>query len=750
MRVALTIFKYFPYGGIQRDMMKIARALTARGHEAKIFTLRWEAPELDDSDALSYQVLPIIGLPRHVQYEHFAEHVRDAVAEQEFDLVVGFNKMAGLDVYYAGDSCYVEKAHNQRSAAYRLLPRFKSFVAQERAVFAAESTTQILTISNVEVPRYRHHYRTQAERFHPLPPGIERDRVAPANQAELRQKFRAELGLDPDDLMVLFIGSGFKKKGLDRALLAIADLPVATRKRVRFFVIGRDKPEAFERMADRLGLEVTFFAEGRDDVPNFLFSADALIHPAYDENAGMVIVEAILAGLPVLATRNCGYAQYIDQFQAGLIVDAGVTQTDLNHAVLELLTSDQRAEWRGASARASTDESLFQLVPRAVELIEQFGHGQRKVLLFCLFRYFAYGGLQRDFMRIAEAAQSKGYQIVVFCLQWFGDKPEGFTVIEVEASGVANHSRYEQFAEYVAEHAAWWRPVAVIGFNKIPGLDIYYAADPCFELKAQTMRSPLYRRTARYQLMSKYERAVFSPEAKTEVLLITQLQAEQFAQTYQTPNERLHILPPGVSPDRKRANDWQESRAKVRAELQVGEDEFLLLLVGSGFVTKGVDRALLAVAALPGDLRSRCRFLIIGQDKPDAFIRQTEKLGIANQVTIQPGRGDIPDVLQAADLMIHPAYMESGGLVLIEAIIAGLPVIATSVCGFAHYIEDADAGVVLDEPFSQAQLNSTVESVLNDSEQRTQWSERGVAFGQARDDLYDMPAKALALIEATL
>ena len=170
-------------------------------------------------------------------------------------------------------------------------------------------------------------------------------------------------------------------------------------------------------------------------------------------------------------------------------------------------------------------------------------------------------------------------------------------------------------------------------------------------------------------------------------------------------------------------------------------------MVGSGFVTKGLDRLLETVANLSQPLRSSVRLLVIGQDNPTAFLRQAKKLGIEEQLTIQSGRNDIPDVLQGADLMVHPAYMESGGLVLIEAVIAGLPVIATSVCGFAHYIEDAQAGVVIPEPFVQATLTQAVEGALSNVEQRAQWSSAGVAFGQEQTDLYDMPSRALAVIQ---
>ncbi len=749
MRFAFCIFKYFPYGGIQRDLMKMLRECQARGHEVKIFTLRWEAPPLDDVEV---ECLPIVGLNRHSQYDHFAEAVRVAVAAEHFDLVVGFNKMPGLDVYYAGDSCYLEKALNQRSAWYRLLPRFKSFQAAEAAVFDSHADTEILTISDVEVPRYRHHYQTQPERLHSLPPGIERDRVAPDDVGAARRALRAAHDLDEDTLVVLFVGSGFIKKGLDRALLAVAALPEPLRERVHMFVIGRDKGEPFRRMAMRLGIlsRITFYTEGRDDVPDFLFGADALLHPAYDENAGMVIIEAMLAGLPAVVTRNCGYARYLAEQDAGIVLPTPFTQSSLDEALEEILTSEKRASWQANGRALKNREEVFNLVPTAVDHLEAFAAKKQPLLVFTLFRYFPYGGQQRDFMRIALACQAAGYRIVVYTLAWEGSVPEGFDVIIVPVGAVANHKRYAEFAEAVAELAKWRHPAAIIGFNKMPGLDIYYAADSCYEHKVQEMRSPVYRRLERYRLLSRFERAVFEADAGTRIMLIAQSQAEQFQRYYNTPAERYTMLPPGVSQDRARGPNWQEERAAVRAELGLGDDEFLLLLVGSGFITKGLDRALTALASLPPELAERTRFLVIGQDTPTQFLRLAKSLGVEEQLILQRGRDDIPAVLQGADLMVHPAYMESGGMVLIEAIIAGLPVIATAVCGFAHYIEDARAGVVVPEPFVQETLNAAVAETLMNDAQRADWSRAGVAFGEAHTELYDMPAHALAFIEASI
>ena len=66
-------------------------------------------------------------------------------------------------------------------ALYRLLPRYRHFARVERQVFEAGAKTEILTISDNEIPYFRKHYATPEQRFHSLPPGIYRDRAAPAD-----------------------------------------------------------------------------------------------------------------------------------------------------------------------------------------------------------------------------------------------------------------------------------------------------------------------------------------------------------------------------------------------------------------------------------------------------------------------------------------------------------------------------------------------------------------------------------------
>jgi UDP-glucose:(heptosyl)LPS alpha-1,3-glucosyltransferase len=174
--------------------------------------------------------------------------------------------------------------------------------------------------------------------------------------------------------------------------------------------------------------------------------------------------------------------------------------------------------------------------------------------------------------------------------------------------------------------------------------------------------------------------------------------------------------------------------------MDLDDDEILLLMIGSGFITKGLDRILIAMSALPQSILDRTRLIAIGQDNPGAFSRMALKLGLAGQVTILKGRDDVPRFLMGADLLVHPAYVENTGTVLLEAIVAGLPVIATDICGYAPYIEQADAGRLIPTPFQQETFNAMLESMMTKLGY-SDWSANGIAFA-AVADIYDMPKLA--------
>jgi UDP-glucose:(heptosyl)LPS alpha-1,3-glucosyltransferase len=126
-----------------------------------------------------------------------------------------------------------------------------------------------------------------------------------------------------------------------------------------------------------------------------------------------------------------------------------------------------------------------------------------------------------------------------------------------------------------------------------------------------------------------------------------------------------------------------------------------------------------------------------------------KQLNLHNHVRILTGRDDIPRFLLGADILMHPAYSENTGTVLLEAIASGLPVLASDVCGYAHYIVEAQAGALINSPFDQNIFNQQVVDVIHNVEQRHTWHKAGLAW-TATADIFAMPQHAVSIIEKVI
>jgi UDP-glucose:(heptosyl)LPS alpha-1,3-glucosyltransferase len=364
-------------------------------------------------------------------------------------------------------------------------------------------------------------------------------------------------------------------------------------------------------------------------------------------------------------------------------------------------------------------------------------------LAFVLFSWFPHGGLQQDLVKVVRACQERGVKdISIFCMDWSGERLADVETFVVPAKGWSATAKRAAFVRYVAANVSG-KFDRVIGFNRMPGLDYYYAADLSFAAKARGQRGFWYRLLPRTRQYLAFEQAVFGPESRTIAMLLSPMQRMQYKQYYATPDARLIDLPPGIRREHRAGPDAHELRHAFRAEHRIGADELVVLQVGSSFRTKGVTRSLLALAALPPELKKRVRYFLVGRDDPAPWMKRAAAIGLEKHVQIIGGLGGIPRFMQGADLLLHPSVAESAGMVLLEAVVAGLPVLTTASCGYAFHVEQAQAGLVCPEPFSQEILNLALVSMLQAD--RSAWRANGIRYGQ-QYNLYDMPQKVADLI----
>ena len=119
MKLSFLIYSYFPYGGQQRDFLRIANECIQRGHEVDVYAIRWQG---DIPEKLNLIKVPVKGRTRVQLYKRYTAWVENALKDTANSAVVGFNKMPLLDIYFAADPCFVEKAHTPVTYTHLTLP----------------------------------------------------------------------------------------------------------------------------------------------------------------------------------------------------------------------------------------------------------------------------------------------------------------------------------------------------------------------------------------------------------------------------------------------------------------------------------------------------------------------------------------------------------------------------------------------------------------------------------------------------
>ena len=365
MRLAFALYDYFPFGGLERDCRLIAERCAAAGHEVVAFARTWQGPP---PAGVLVRTFGRRGLTIPARNRNYVAALQQALAAERtpFDAVIGFQKLPGLDVYYGTDPCYAAGVY-QKPWWKRWLPRYRHYLANERAVFAPEHGVVVLQYIDRDIDAYSRHYGTRREQFVVLPPNAVRAPYTPADRAHARAAVRAELGAGPDDFVLLAVGSAFHRKGFDRAVDALATLPD---ERARLAVLGRDDPRPLQQLAARRGVGARVHClGGRSDAATWFLGADLLVHPARRENTGTVLVEALHHGLPAVATARCGYASHISLSGSGLQLHDPFDASAFAAALRTAADPVTRAHWRAAALAYASTGAIYGCHERAADAI---------------------------------------------------------------------------------------------------------------------------------------------------------------------------------------------------------------------------------------------------------------------------------------------------------------------------------------------------------------------------------------------
>lgn len=296
MRIALLIRNFSPAGGAERACALLARALLARGHEVHVFAHR-----IEPLPGVVPHRVPPEGVFRQTC---FADRVRKLLEKERFDVVHSFTRTACQDVLRLGGGVHREylartdPAYSPLGRLWRRLrPKERFELTLESESFAPSSSRRIVAVSHRVKEEAVRHYGVPADKIDVIHNGVDAGEFKPS--AEARSLIRNQVGADEKDYLLLFVGSGFRRKGLAQAIEALERVPSA-----KLLVAGEGRlPRTHPRVV-LLGR--------RNDVAHLYAAADALILPTLYDPFPNATLEAMASGIPVIVSRVAGTSEVID------------------------------------------------------------------------------------------------------------------------------------------------------------------------------------------------------------------------------------------------------------------------------------------------------------------------------------------------------------------------------------------------------------------------------------------------------
>jgi UDP-glucose:(heptosyl)LPS alpha-1,3-glucosyltransferase len=355
---------YSPSGGAEAYLKRLAQGIVDLGHEAKLVaTGDWPINEWPFGSITRVEASSAIGFANEL------EKLRPQIA---CDVLISLERVWRCDVYRAGDG--VHQAWLNRRREFEMpLQRFvrginrkhRDILQLEESLFTKGGAGQVIANSEMVKNEIVDLYRYPADKIDIVRNGVplEQFRFDPT----LREKSRADLKLKPDDIVLLFAGSGWERKGLR---FAIEAFELCRDRKLRLLVAGRGDARGYKPKRFFTEEPVRFLGEV-DDLRPIYAAADIFILPSIYDPLSNACLEALASGLPVITTRDNGFSEIIENGVHGSIVNLPNNVAALRDAIQLWLDDSRRDSARSTIIERASQFDISKNVAATLEILVQ-------------------------------------------------------------------------------------------------------------------------------------------------------------------------------------------------------------------------------------------------------------------------------------------------------------------------------------------------------------------------------------------
>ena len=347
-KIALARFKYTPYGGAENYLARLISALRERGVSFRVFSTNW----VDENAAkiTSPKFLP--SFLRILSFAYFA-----CKQKKDDELLFSLERLPCADVYRAGDGVHrawldTRLSYGESRAAIFSNPLQAVYLWLERQTF--QNSRKIIANSNFVKNDIIRYYDIAPSKIEVVYNGVPQNDT---DETSARDEICAEFGIDKSKKLILFVGSGFMRKGAAEFLEIVNALD---RDDFVCLAVGKEKRiSKYKDTAAKLGINV-IFTGARSDIAKFYTASDIFLFPTHYEPFSNACLEAMAGGCAVITTAQNGASEALgNEFVMKTPMDMDILPT------LHRLLDD--AEFLDSVKEANRAKSLEFSVERNLE-----------------------------------------------------------------------------------------------------------------------------------------------------------------------------------------------------------------------------------------------------------------------------------------------------------------------------------------------------------------------------------------------
>jgi UDP-glucose:(heptosyl)LPS alpha-1,3-glucosyltransferase len=343
-------------GGAENYLQRLAQGIVDLGYEARLFSTNdwppneWSFGKLDGLRAKS----PIA----------FADELR--ATQTNVDVFMSLERVWGCDVYRAGDGvhrAWLERRVNFETVwqkfSFPFIRKHREILRLEESLFAGRGAGRVIANSRMVKEEIVRFYDYPADKIDIVHNGV--PVAAFRSSEELRARSRASYGLDRNDVAILFVGSGWKRKGLRFAIKAVE---ACGNPKMHLLVAGRGNQYQFKSS------RMTFLGEV-NALPALYAAADIFLLPTIYDPFSNACLEALASGIPVITTRANGFSEIIEDKVHGSLVDAPDDIATLRDAITYWSDETRRSSARSTIADRAAQFDISKNIEKTLAILMQ-------------------------------------------------------------------------------------------------------------------------------------------------------------------------------------------------------------------------------------------------------------------------------------------------------------------------------------------------------------------------------------------